>query len=377
MKQPVIAILLIAVGTAAACTDDGLAGRADIPVVPERYITAFEPEANIDSVAVSPAGDGRPALLFATAKATDVIKVFDAASGSELLELGGSGTLPEHYQRPNGVAVAGDLLIVVERDNRRVSIRSIPDYRTVAAFGDDVLRNPYGLWVQELDRDVYRLFVTDAYEKPGGRVPPNDELDERIRQWKFSVLRDEDGRPTGVDSHFEKSFGDITEAGALRVVESIFGDPAHDRLLIAEEDENPVTGLVIKVYGLDGRYKGEQVGKGIFAAQAEGIALYACEDGSGYWLSTDQAKSRTVYHLFDRETLRHAGAFTGASTANTDGIWLAAAGVPGFSNGAFFAVHDDQAVSAFDWMEIVSALKLNTCSPAATTEASAGPAGGG
>ena len=45
------------------------------------------------------------------------------------------------------------------------------------------------------------------------------------------------------------------------------------------------TGLVIKVYTLDGQFSGRQVGKGIFTAQAEGIALYACENGSGYWLS--------------------------------------------------------------------------------------------
>jgi 3-phytase len=36
--------------------------------------------------------------------------------------------------------------------------------------------------------------------------------------------------------------------------------------------------------------------------------------------------------------------------------------MPGFKGGAFFAVHDDQAVSAFGWMDIVAALELDTCS---------------
>jgi 3-phytase len=52
----------------------------------------------------------------------------------------------------------------------------------------------------------------------------------------------------------------------------------------------------------------------------------------------------------------------GRTTANTDGVWLAREGVPGFDMGAFFAVHDDQAVSAFDWQEIVAALDLEVCS---------------
>jgi 3-phytase len=330
-----------------------------IATIDERYITALEPQANIDSVAVAP---GTPALLFATAKATDVVKVFDASSGVELEELGGSGESPAQYLRPNGVAVADDLLVIVERDNRRVNIRSIPDYRMLGTFGEDELRNPYGLWVQSLGHGEYRAYITDAYEMPDESIPPGEELDERVKVYRFSVERTAAGEPSTLNSRFEKSFGETTSPGALRVVESIFGDPAHDRLLIAEEDEDPVTGLVIKVYDLDGSFTGEQIGKGVFKAQAEGIALYACEDGSGYWLSTDQADDRTVYHVFDRHSLKHAGAFMGKTTANTDGVWLATEGVPGFDNGAFFAVHDDQAVSAFDWQDIVAALDLESCS---------------
>jgi 3-phytase len=330
-----------------------------VAAIDERYVTALEPEANIDSVAVAP---GRPALLFATAKATDVVKVFDASSGAELKELGSSGKERGQYLRPNGVAVTDDFLIVVERDNRRVNIRSIPDYRVLGTFGENELRNPYGLWVQSLGEDEYRVYVTDAYEMPDESIPPNDELGERVKTYRFSVERNADGEPSALHSQFEKSFGETSSPGALRVVESIFGDPVHDRLLIAEEDEDALTGLVIKVYSLDGNFTGEQVGKGVFKAQAEGIALYACGDGSGYWLSTDQAKGRTVYHVFDRQSLQHAGAFMGRTTANTDGVWLATEGVPGFEDGAFFAVHDDQAVSAFDWQDIVAALDLETCS---------------
>jgi 3-phytase len=361
MKHAVIAILLAATGAIAIGETTGIPDDTSIPVVRERFVTSLEPEANIDSVAVSPASGGEPALLFATAKATDVIKVFDASSGKELRELGSTSISPEQYQRPNGVAVTDDLLIVVERDNRRISIRSIPDYRVLATFGDDVLRKPYGLWVHQLTENRFRLFVTDAYEMADESVPPNGELDERVKQWVFIVNRDSNGAPVAIDSRFEKSFGDTTVAGALRVVESIFGDPLHNRLLIAEEDESPETGLMIKVYDLAGRFTGETIGKGVFEAQAEGIALYACEDGSGYWLSTDQAKNRTVYHLFDRKTLQHVGAFTGEVTANTDGVWLATGGIPGFESGAFLAVHDDQAVSAFDWMDIAGALELTSC----------------
>lgn len=352
--------ILLAVLAGAAFNADAASPDA-VALIEERYVTAAEPEANIDSVAVAPAVAGRPALLFATAKQTDVVKVFDASTGTELQELGGSGSTPEQYLRPNGVAVVDDLLVVVERDNRRVNIRRLPDYRVVASFGSDLLRNPYGLWMQSLGGDRYRLYVTDAYEMPDESVPPADELDERVKRWLVTIERNEGGEITAAHARHELTFGATTSPGALRVVESIFGDPAHDRLLIAEEDEDPVTGLVIKVYDLDGRFTGTRIGKGVFKAQAEGIALYGCDNGSGYWLSTDQADERTIYHVFDRETLEHAGAFAGVRTANTDGVWLAQEGVPGFEQGAFFAVHDDQAVSAFDWTDIASALQLDGC----------------
>ena len=362
MKQTITALsvsLLLGAGAEPVPAESVAAAIATVATIEERYVTALEPEANIDSVAVFP---GRPALLFATAKATDVVKVFDASNGVELEQLGGSGKSPDRYLRPNGVAVADDLLLIVERDNRRVNIRSIPDHRVLGTFGEEQLRNPYGLWVHALGDGEYRVYVTDAYEMPDESIPPNDQLDERVKTYRFSVERNPAGEPIALDSSFERSFGETTSPGALRVVESIFGDPAHDRLLIAEEDEDPVTGLVIKVYSLDGNFTGDEIGKGVFQAQAEGIALYACEDDTGYWLSTDQAAERSVYHVFNRQTLRHAGAFTGKTTANTDGIWLAAEGVPGFDSGAFFAVHDDQAVSAFDWRDIVAALDLETCS---------------
>jgi 3-phytase len=359
MKQTVTALSLSLVLGVAVQPVLAESEAATVATIDERYLTALEPEANIDSVAVAP---GRPALLFATAKATDVVKVFDASSGVELKQLGRSGKLPDQYLRPNGIAVADDLLVVVERDNRRVNIRSIPDYRVLGTFGENELRNPYGIWVHSLGGGEYRAYVTDNYEMPDESIPPNEELDERVKTYRFSVARNAAGEPSALNSKFEKAFGETSSPGALRVVESIFGDPAHDRLLIAEEDEDPVTGLVIKVYSLDGSFTGEQIGKGIFGAQAEGIALYACEGGSGYWLSTDQVNDRTVYHVFDRQTLQHAGAFMGRTTANTDGVWLATEGVPGFDQGAFFAVHDDQAVSAFDWQDIVTALDLEGCS---------------
>jgi 3-phytase len=87
----------------------------------------------------------------------------------------------------------------------------------------------------------------------------------------------------------------------------------------------------------------------------------ACKDGGGYWIGTDQFKDRSLFHVFDRRTLAPVGEFAGRLTANTDGVWLDAHGDERFPRGVMYALHDDQAVAAFDWRDIAAALKLKAC----------------
>jgi len=155
------------------------------------------------------------------------------------------------------------------------------------------------------------------------------------------------------------SFGDTSMAGAIRIPESLFGDEAHGRLLVAEEDVP--TGTRLREYDLQGRYLGRDVGAGQYRAQAEGIALMACADGGGWWVASDQFADRTVFHLFDRISLAHAGSFAGKVTGLTDGVWLDARGDARFPQGVFYASHLDQGVAAFDWRDIAAALKLPQC----------------
>ena len=86
------------------------------------------------------------------------------------------------------------------------------------------------------------------------------------------------------------------------MVESIAGDPANDRLLIADEDRRHESTL--REYTFSGRYTGRSLPQDSFGAEAEGVALWTCPNGSGYWIAVDQLAPLTIFHLFDR---RHAG----------------------------------------------------------------------
>ncbi|WP_337926420.1 phytase [Luteimonas saliphila] len=321
--------------------------------MPERYVTIENPEDELDSLATWPTEDGGTWLI-ATAKNTHELVVFDADSGEQLRSVGHRGGADGEFLRPNGVFVHGDVLFVSERDNRRVQMLALPDFRPLGSFGEGQLRSPYGLWVHEPVPGELHVYVTDSF-MDGPRfdvVPPLEALDQRVRRYRIRF--DPDGMPT---VHAVGAFGDTREATALRIVESLVGDPAHDRLLVADEDRRH--GTALREYTLDGRFTGGGVAPGAFLAEPEGIALWACTADAGYWIVADQLRPLTIFRVFDRVTLAPRGTFSGQVAAWTDGVALHAGATARFPAGALFAVHDDRAVAAFDLGDIARALQLD------------------
>ena len=324
--------------------------------VAEAFVTALTPADNIDSPAAWRAPDGTTWLL-ATAKEGERLVIYDGDSGATLRTHGSAGNSAGQFRRANGIFVSGNFVFVVERDNRRVQVLELPSLRTLGMFGDAELVQPYGLWLQPQGEGRFDLLVTDAYmagedAKGDDITPPLAQLDHRVHRYAVGI------DANGASARHVGAFGDTTEAGAIRIPESLWGDPAHDRLLIAEEDT--VTGTAVREYDIAGKFRGRTIGLGTFKAQAEGIALWSCPNGSGYWLATDQFKDHSLFHVYDRVSLEHLGAFAGNTVSNTDGVWLQQAATTRFPDGVFYAVHDDQAVGAFDWRDIAGKLGLRT-----------------
>lgn len=327
--------------------------RVSYVQVAEAFISEATPQHNVDSPASWRDQDGKLQVI-ATAKRSGVLLVYDGHDGRLLRTVAGKGAGPGQLDRPNGIAVAGQFVWVVERDNHRVQMFGLPGFQSLLTFGDSNLQQPYGLWVRPMSQG-YEVIVSDNYMAAGNddEVPPLSALGRRFHRYQLSHS---DGQWR---VQAKGTFGDTSAAGAIRIAESLWGDVENQRLLIAEEDV--ATGTRLREYGLDGHYRGRDVGAGIYRAQAEGIALMRCADGSGYWIGTDQFKDRTLFHVFDRLSLQHLGSFAGNVTANTDGIWLEEQGDERFPAGVLYAVHDDQALAAFDWRDISKALSLPEC----------------
>lgn len=322
--------------------------------IEEEFVTEALADANLDSTTVWQDVAGN-LWLYASGKQSNHIYMYDGEAGFLKGAVGGAGSEPGQFAWPNGIYVIRDLMLVVERDNHRVQVLSVPSMKSIGSFGDDILKRPYGIWVRSLETG-YEAIVSDSFMDAGneGGVPPLSELDRRFARFRFDVV---DGE---LSVEHLGHFGATDSAGAIRIAESLIGDDGQRRLLIAEEEQS--FGTRIKVYDMDGQYLSQDVGANVFKAQAEGIALFNCADGSGYVIASDQFKDRSLFHVFDRQTLALIGSFAGKVTANTDGVWLHQAPSKGFPDGVFYAVHDDEAIAAFDWKAIAGALEIrNSC----------------
>ena len=324
----------------------------EIAVIKESFTTLRDESDNVDSPAIWHGKDGQNWLL-ATAKEGNVIIVYDAATGEKITQFGQSGSGLGDLIRPNGIAVIDDLAVIVERDNQRIQVVSLPDFESLGVFGESFLRKPYGLTIDYFENE-YHLYVTDNYETPDEEIPPADSLGQRVHQFAFTV---ENGQ---VAAEHIKAFGATSGEGVLYKVESILLDRVYNRLLIAEEHEEHCN---VKIYDLDGNFTGQIIPHKYFFYEPEGIVVWKCEkDSSGYYVMVDQGKIQNTFQVFDRKTLDYIGGFGGDITRNTDGIALTQKAFENFTYGAFYPVHNDGSLTAISWEDIAKTLHLkNDC----------------
>lgn len=318
-------------------------------IINEIFQTTSDSTDNVDSPAFWKGKNGETWII-TTAKETDLLIVDNAENGRNIKRIGSSGNGLGQFDRPNGIFVIDDYCFVVERDNHRLQIFHLPDFQPLGIIGDTILIKPYGIYINKVDDKQFDIFITDNYETKDEKIPPNNELNKRVHKFNINL--------SNKNLHWEYlyAFGDTTNPGALKIVESICGDPQNNNLLIAEED---VSQSSVKVYDFNGKFTGKSFGIGLFKSQVEGIALYDCGNGKGYWIVTDQSENRNKFLFFDRITFEYITSFTAKNTTNTDGIWLTQQAFGKFTKGAFFAVNNDTNVSIFDLANLLNKLNLS------------------
>lgn len=326
---------------------------ADLKRVPEVFRTVpLSDGKDIDSLAFWPGHEGTPWLLV-TQKDLSYVLVLDATNGKQLGKFGGMGEGLGKFNRPNGIAVIDDLVLVAEKDGHRIQVLRLPDFEPLGAFGEELLRWPYGVAVDR-PGDWYEVFVTDSYDSPEHEPPAPEVCANRVRHYRFRPTE------TGLDVEFVRSFGEATGDGALYRVESLAIDRPRGRLLIADESR---LRLNLKAYSLDGTFLGKTFGTGLHYREPEGVLLLRCgpeERREGYIIVADQTQP-SRFLVYDRQSLDSLGGFTGEPTIDiTDGIAFAAMKDGPGAGGMFYATHHDIQVVGYRWIDIAKAMGFRT-----------------
>lgn len=313
--------------------------RSDSVVVPIAYETHQPPDGNgtMDSIAIWVAPNPDSSILFVTDKSRDYLEMHNPVTNTYIGRIGGSGTTPGRLARPNGVAVGYqiatgkgevDAVFAVERDNNRVSAFSLPDRRLLGIFGENDLDEPYGIALYRKG-DRLQAWITSTGSSP-------DEV------FVYDIVPTDGGIRGTLAFSFEI---DAT-------LESLVIDPAKKRAYICDES----TEKDVMIFDLQGHFM-QRMGSGIFTDDPEGIVLYDLGGNRGYIIVADQEASPTEFEVFSRETYAYLGNFTGKTTG-TDGIALTQAALPNLPQGAFFALHSDRVVHAYDWSAIAGEMGL-------------------
>jgi len=300
----------------------------------------------VDSLAFWEAPVAEDTLLLATAKGNQRVEVWQwPFKGAELAAL--------QDARWAGSLVNG---IVVDQNQGRAYVSVSRPASTIAAFALPGLEPLGALVAGQVDLRVEPNLA--LLTLPDGARRLYASADDRVL-----VFDPADGRL-------------LADFPTTHAVETVLADGIDQVLYLPDETRRSG----VHAYHPDGRpfQRGGTVsfgGGGIFEADAEGIALYACrgqdggDDGRGLIIVSDQKNDATDFEVFDRRSWAHLGRLQLDGVRRTDGIASTERPLPGHPDGLFAAVNDDTEVALVGWDRIQEATGLR-CAGGIPAEAS-------
>ena len=345
-------------GTATPASSPSAAAPFVASVKPLRASAALAHDPDDPAIWVHPTAPERSLVL-------GTIKVAAPNGGVAVFGLDGAlRQLVSGIDRPNnidveyGFAFAGatiDIAVVTERYQRRLRVF------TIAADGSGISDIGAVPVLEGQPGEAGAPMGVGLYRRPrDGAVfaivaPKTGPL--RGYLWQYRLHEDGTGKPAAT---FVRRFGRFSGTGEIEAVavddeagHAYYADEGDGLHKWHADPDHPDASTELAYFG-----------RGGFAGDREGIAIYAGPGGAGYIVATDQVPGNSSYHLFRRDAApgassNHAVMRTFAGGADsTDGIEATARNLgPEFPGGLFVAMNASARNFLFyRWTDIEAAI---------------------
>lgn len=352
---------------------------ADITVQPKGQAMSGSGDIDDPAIWIHPT-DPAKSLFFLSDKAGE-IHIYDA--GQNFVQLVSFSSTLNNIDTRYGFNLGGQQIDIVSANLRSAGrlavLRIKPDWTQGDAVevlaGDDcpattciantIQTESYGftLYKRASDGNVY------VFDKPKDGSP--------IKQYHI------DGSSGQINVQEVRTISDVS----IGVAEGFVADDQLGYVYFSEEDGSGG----VHQYNADPDSSNQNrvgnFGNSEFTGQREGTTLYACNDGTGYIIVSNQSGATGGFFLYDRQnpTSPPVKTFVASGASNTDGLDVSNAAIPGFPNG-FLIIQDDGGKNyhMYDWAD-VAGTDLVVCpngggggsSPTSTPAPSPTPGGGG
>jgi 3-phytase len=221
--------------------------------------------------------------LFILSKDCSKIFILNALSGKYIKSLGTCGDKVGEFDGPVDMTIYDDYLIILEKDNHRVQIFSLPELVYVGFIGEIELSNPNCIESIKLKKDNKEfccLYIGDNLDNKPSR-----------RKCYFRFIF-EINKMGIYDTEVLKIEPD--NKGELGYIESIRYDSVHDNLLIVDKLSKD-----IKVFNFENNYK-KTILKDQFKGEPGDIDLMK-DNNKGMIFIGDFSRLDNFFHIYSRD----------------------------------------------------------------------------
>ena len=161
------------------------------------------------------------------------VATYDIMSGKELKVINANGEDKGQINAPTDIAIADNLVFVLEKGNKRVQVFELPELTSLGFFSEDILNDPSSIAIYRIELGAFYVYVSDSDSHKGRET-------NYIR--KINVAR----AVNTMNSMYQMTFGYSPQSGYLGAIKDISVDQKSKKVIVTAGDSSSKTAFTLE-----------------------------------------------------------------------------------------------------------------------------------